>query len=267
MPIPDASSLLVHPVLSSIGLHVPWYVPTSMYLSLACLAAALILVPWSLRRLLRQGAFDRREALIVLGFVLVAFALRWFLPEHVLIHENRHGFRLLPGARNVGFWDAANNAATLSHGVFTSHGMLATLMERLIGAADAFQVLGALCSSLTVGAVYALARQLTGSRAAAWTTAAALATLPVALLMAPTEECLVTAALFITAGAALVRGRSGPQAGGGQVEAHLHRAHGTMVPQVVEVPTRNGQRMPVVPLAPLPASLTAPPPLAPAAVS
>jgi hypothetical protein len=165
---------------------------------LVTLIALAGLVPWAFAATARRR--DRGgwlEAGIVLALTVGAFALRWGLPFHTLIHENHHGYTYVTSLTVL-------DARVDLFGVPSSFLVLFHLANRVLPVSDEnLFLLNALASAAGVGAMYVLARAVFGSRLAAWTSATVLLLLPVAIGFAPTEEPAVLATGFFLWGAAL----------------------------------------------------------------
>lgn len=181
--------LLLHPAARSAS------VPIFLALVLASLAAwprvvgELARVPWPGRR---------RDVALGAALFALAFALRWGLAAHTLIHENHHGYH------HVASLGVVNESAE-SHEVASSHVLLLRLFGALVGVSDEHTfLLGALLSATAVVALGVVAAQVTGSRAGGWAAASLLALQPLAVALGPTEEFLVSASGLCLAGMALL---------------------------------------------------------------
>lgn len=167
--------------------------------SLVSLAVAIALVGVALIIALgREAPFSRRTLAFAGGSLVLfvgAFALRWWLPEHTLIHENRHGFWVDLGRSDV--------MTMNQRGAVSSHLLLARLLHQLYPDPDSVFLSTALWSSLAVVGIFWLARLAFDSAVAGWTCASLLLLQPVAILMATTEEYMSTAAGCALVGMAL----------------------------------------------------------------
>jgi hypothetical protein len=181
--------LLLHPTFRTF--------PVLVFLALAVAALAalpravgeLAGVPWVGRR---------RDAALGAALFVLAFALRWGLATHTLIHENHHGYH------HVSSLGAVNESAE-SHGVPSAHILLLRLFGAVVGVADESTFLfDALLSATSVVALAAFAAQVTGSRAAGWAAAALLGLQPLAIALGPTDEFLVSGSGLCLAGMALL---------------------------------------------------------------
>lgn len=181
--------LLLHPTARS--------VPVLIFLALALASLAawprvvgeLGGIPWPRRR---------RDVALGAALFLLAFALRWSLATHTLVHENHHGYHHVAALGAV-------NEAVESHEVASSHVLLLRLFGAMVGASDEGTFLfAALLSSAAVVALAVVAAQVTGSRAGAWAAASLLALQPLAVAFGPTEEFLVSASGLCLVGMALL---------------------------------------------------------------
>lgn len=151
--------------------------------------AELAGVPWSGRR---------RDALLGAALFGLAFALRWTLAAHTLIHENHHGYHHVASLGPV-------NESAESHGVPSSHILLLRLFGAVVGASDeATFLFDALLSASAVVALAAFTAQVTGSRPAGWVAASLLGLQPLAIALGPTDEFLVSASGLCLVGMALL---------------------------------------------------------------
>jgi hypothetical protein len=148
---------------------------------------SLWLTAQDLVRLRRR--IDPRDVAAVVGLFAAALAVRWILPAHTLIHENKHGYvydPYLPLDR--GLSPAGPGSVVYGHIVLLK---LYTYLTPL-GREPLFEM-NVLFSALAVAGMYALGRLVFEERLAAWSAACLLLLQPLAILMAPTEECLVSA--------------------------------------------------------------------------
>jgi len=143
------------------------------------------------------GARIRAAAAASLGLFSLALVVRWVLPVHALMHENRHGYQFstLPPF----------NIAVEPHGVVSSHAALIKLYAYLtpFGREPIFE-LGVLLSSLAVLGAFWYARMAFGSTLAGFAAAVLLLGQPVALALAPTEEFMLLACGLCLPGMALL---------------------------------------------------------------
>lgn len=144
-----------------------------------------------------RARLDRRDLAAVLGLFLAAVALRWTLPLHLPIHENKHGYLVQP------YLPLADGVAP--HDMVSGHRLLIKLYTYLgpLGREPAFEM-NVLFSALAVAGMYTLARALFGSRLAAWSAGTLLLFQPLAIMMAPTEEYLVSTSGLCLAGLSLL---------------------------------------------------------------
>ena len=156
---------------------------------------ALTAGAWLSLALVAQDVARRRlriewlDALLAASLFGIAFALRWWLPIHTTIHENKHGLEIDPYL--------PLDAAITRNGVVYGHLVLIKIFRYLAplggeAAAAAF-AMNALLSAVAVPGMFALARQVFASRLAGVTAASLLLFQPLAVMMAPTEEYLVAA--------------------------------------------------------------------------
>jgi hypothetical protein len=132
-----------------------------------------------------------------LALVAAAFALRWWLPVHALVHENRHGYGFVP--RNP------LEAIVQSHNVASAHLTLYGLFHALTPwPAESMFQMNACFSALAVGGTWFFAREAFGARLVAWTCACLLLLQPLAIALAPTEEFMVSAAGLALCGMAVL---------------------------------------------------------------
>lgn len=170
----------------------------SIFAVLALAAIAYLALCFTAQDLVRRRErIDRRDVAIPAALFAVALALRWFLPVHTLIHENHHGYQvdpLLP-------LDLEVTRSGMVYGQLVLVKLYAYLAPH--GREPVFE-LNVIASALAVPGMYALARQLFADRLAAWSSAIWLVLQPISILMAPTEEFLVTASGLCLAGMPLV---------------------------------------------------------------
>ncbi len=181
--------LLVHPAALS----------ASTPIFLALVLASLAMWPRVVGELAGVSWPHRRRDVALGGALfLLAFALRWALATHTLIHENHHGYH------HVSSFSVVNESAE-SHGVSSSHILLLRLFGAVVGVSDESTFLfDALLSSAAVVGLAVVAAQATGTRAGAWAAGALLALQPLSIVLGPTEEFLVSASGLCLVGMALL---------------------------------------------------------------
>lgn len=186
-------SLDFNPLFHPTGSSLPGVVFLALALGSLALwprvVSELARTPWDTRR---------RDVLLGVGLFAAAFALRWGLASHALVHENHHGYHHVSSSGPVNTWAE-------SHGVPSSHMLLLNLFGAVVGVSDESTFLfDASLSAVAVVALAVFTVQVTGSRHAGWAAAALLGLQPLAIALGPTEEFLVSASGLCLAGMALL---------------------------------------------------------------
>jgi len=171
--------------------------PISGWIIIGQIAIAILLAMYMGVELIRgRRKVDRTDWALMLGLTIAAFCLRWFLPLHGFVHENHHAY---------GFSPAWNGLWASPHGIPSAHHALAILFFKISPTrTESTFLMNALISAAAVGGVYAWARLIFNDRLAAWSAAVLLATLPVVIAFAPTEEYLVTTSGLALCGLAML---------------------------------------------------------------
>ncbi len=157
-----------------------------LLLSLALLAVLIPLVVVALCRRFPQAA--KRDVPVACGLFTVALALRWLLPYHTFIHENRAGLgQVLTGTLE-------HALVPIGGGLPSSSVTTAWLLYQVLPHNDlAFFLVTAVASSCAVVGLYFLGTLTFASRLAGWSAAVLLSLQPLAIALAPTEEPIVFA--------------------------------------------------------------------------
>ena len=142
----------------------------------------------------------RLELRVTALIFVVAFAIRWWLPDHTFIHEYNHSYS---DAGAQSFHDVLHSRNFSAFA--TAPRIIVWLVSLISASSDEITFLtNAILSAWGVAGFYHLARLVFSCRASGYFAAVILGIFPLSVILAPTEEPMNSAVAFCISGLAFL---------------------------------------------------------------